>query len=84
MPRSACQSDEVVGSLECASVCFLSPPSEQKRFYSKRGIGRIVGRVRGVGRVQGVTALTPKLVWPRVQVLKLTLELQAQLPCMAC
>ena len=54
MPRSACQSDEVVGSLECASVCFLSPPSEQKRFYSKRGIGRIVGRVRGVGRPQRV------------------------------
>ena len=54
MPRSACQSNEVVCSLECASVCFLSPPSEQERFYRKRGISRIVGRVRGVGRPQRV------------------------------
>ena len=66
------RSDEVVGSLEYARVCFLETPSEEKRFYSKRGISRIVGRVRAGGKGTRGEALTPKLVWPRVQVLKLT------------
>ena len=53
MPGCGCQSDEVVGRLEYASVCLLSPPSEQKRFYSKRGISRIVGRVRAWAGYKG-------------------------------